>query len=172
MGLTKKERLFLYNQYEILKLLNLNDDYQEKRYEQLQAIVAEGYEFEYHQLLDIFEDEMPKEESKFVLDVLQMYRVLNNSYIKLKDDEKSEIGSYDITFKGFDGNVDSRELSYLTFVFDECKRYAEIFRNMDELNSHHDYRDMYKEMLSRWESLETGRYAELTLNQMKSVIGK
>ena len=171
MELTKKERLFLYNQYEILRILNSDDAAEKKRYEMLQEIVGQGYEFEYEKL-GHFEEKMSKEESKFVLDILQMYRVLNDSYEELTETEKSEIDIHDITFHGFDGHVDSLELSYLRFIFEEGEKYTEIIGNMKDLDSHHDYRPMYRERLRRWDNLGLTLDQNLNLNQIKHVIGK
>ena len=171
MELTKKERLFLYNQYEILRLINSDDEYLAKRYGQLQEIVQQGYEAEYWKL-GHFEEKMGKEEFKFVLDVLRMYRILNNSYGELTESEKNEIDIYDITFHGFDGHVDSLELSYLRFIFEESEKYTEIIGDMKDLDSHHDYRPMYRERLKRLNDLRIESYKNIDLNQIKHVIGK
>lgn len=40
MNLTEKERLFLYNQYEVLRILNSDDEHESKRYENFQKIVV------------------------------------------------------------------------------------------------------------------------------------
>ena len=101
MELTKKERLTLYNQYEILKRLDPDGV---EYYNVKQEILINGFKANYDDLVNGFMEETPVEVSEFVVDVLQMYRTLNNSYLELTEEEKNNINLYDIAFKGFDGN--------------------------------------------------------------------
>ena len=86
MELTKKERLILYNQYEILKKLDPDG---EENYKIDQEILINGFKANYDDLASGFMDETSVEVSEFVIDVLQMYRTLNNSYRELNEEEKN-----------------------------------------------------------------------------------
>lgn len=171
MELSLKERLFLYNQYEILKLLNPDDEYEKKRYEECQKIVVEGYKYNYEDLTEGFEDDVSDEVCNFVWDVLQMYRTLNNSYYDLEQSEKDKINLYDITYKGFDGNEEGQYYSYSKFVLKDMGRYEEIYKDgKAELNSHHNVLNRYSKMLNKWQELNVSRYDNLTLEQIKYII--
>ena len=69
-GINEKERLTLYNQYEILKRLNPDEV---EYYNVKQEIVINGFKANYNDLVNGFMDETPVEVSEFVIDVLQMY---------------------------------------------------------------------------------------------------
>jgi len=81
--LSKKDRLFLINQYKILALLDKEGE--EDYYQKCIKILDNGYEFHYHLLDQFIDDPMSKEESREILDILSMFRVLNDSYKQLKD---------------------------------------------------------------------------------------
>lgn len=171
MELSLKERLFLYNQYEVLKLLNLDDEHEQERYEKCQKIVVEGYKHNYGDLTDGFSDDVPDEVCILVWDVLQMYRTLHNSYRKLEKLEKEQIDIDDITYKGFDGNEEGQYYSYSIFVLEDMKMYEEIYKDEKvELNSHYNVLNKYRKMLNNWKGLGIGKYETLTLEQIKHVI--
>lgn len=171
MELSLKERLFLYNQYEILKLLNIEDEDEQKRYERYQKIVSEGYKYNYSDLTDGFADDVPDKTCEFVWDVLQMYRTLYNSYYDLNEIEKKQIDLDDITYKGFDGNEEGDYYSYANFILEDMGRYDEIYKNgKAELNSHYNVLNEYSEMLDKWKDLKVGRYDTLTFEQMQYII--
>lgn len=116
MELTKKDRLVLYNQYEILKLLNSDDEYMVKQYEINQEILLNGYKRNYNDLIEWMMDDTPEEVSKFVWDVLQLYRTLYTSYKILSAEEKEQIDVNDIRYAGFDGNKETGYYTYANFI--------------------------------------------------------
>lgn len=67
MDLTKKERLILYNQYEILKRLDPDG---ETLYERDQEILINGFKANYGDLVSGFMEETSEAVSDFVVDVL------------------------------------------------------------------------------------------------------
>lgn len=168
MELTEKERLILYNQYEILKKLNPDD---KDSYEIDQEILINGFKFNYSDLVSGFMKEIGEDVSEFVINVLQMYRVLNNSYDKLKKEDKGKINLYDISFKGFDGNEETDYYTYAKFYINKLERYGELKESEHfEMNSHRNMINNYKNMVRRWKEVKTGRYNNLNLENMLYVI--
>lgn len=169
MELTKKERLILYNQYEILKSLNPDE---KEYYERDQEILINGFKYNYTDLVGGFMDETPEEISQFVIDVLQMYRVLNNSYDKLNEDEKSQIDLYDISFKGFDGNEETDYYFYAKFYIEKLDNFGDLKESKwYAINSHGNMLNDYIKMVSLWKEVKTSRYDNLSLENMKYIIG-
>lgn len=168
MDLNIKDRLFLYNQYEILKKLNSEES---KKYEVMQAIVANGFKHNYGELITGFVNEMPESISQFVFDVLQMYRVLNASLCELSPEQKRKINVKDITYAGFDGNEESSYYTYANFVLKDLGRFEEIYNDGKvELNSHKNMFSKYNRMVTTWKEAKTGRYNSLSYENIIKVI--
>ena len=169
MELTKKERLILYNQYEILKKL---DPHGEENYKIDQEILINGFKANYDDLASGFMDETSVEVSEFVIDVLQMYRTLNNSYRELNEEEKNEINLYDISFKGFDGNEEIDYYMYANFYLEDLGRFDELKESEHyAIDSHRNMVNRYRRMLSLWEEVRTSKYDLLTLRNIQYIIG-
>lgn len=167
MELTKKDRLLLFNQLEILK--HLNPDEADK-YEVDQKIIVNGYKYHYNELVKGFDEELDISVSEYVFDVLQMYRSLNNSYAALSVEEKYQIDIDDIKYRGFDGNEEGAYYSYANFLLEDYDRYSEIYEDEKvELNSHRSMIRRYDRMLETWKSFNN-RYSNLTLAQIKEII--
>ena len=167
MELTKKDRLLLFNQLEILKHLNPDEV---DRYEVEQKIIANGYKYHYDELVEGFDDDRDVSISEYVFDVLQMYRSLNNSYVALNPEEQSQIDIKSLKFRGFDGNEEGAYYSYASFLLKDYDRYGEIYDNGKvELNSHRNMIRTYDRMLETWKSFND-RYGDLTLNQIKEIV--
>lgn len=167
MELTKKDRLLLFNQLEILKHLNPDEA---DRYEIEQKIIVNGYKYHYDELVEGFDEDLDISVSEYVFDVLQMYRSLNNSYAALSSEEKSQIDIDDIKYQGFDGNEEGSYYSYANFLLEDYDRYGEIYDDGKvELNSHRNMIRRYDRMLETWKSFNN-RYGNLTLGQIKEII--
>lgn len=171
MELSKKERLFLYNQYEILKLLNADDEYMIKQYELNQEILLNGFKYSYGDMTEWILDDTPDDISKFVWDVLQLHRVLYSSYGELSSEERAEIEFDDIKFDGFDGNEEADHYLYAQFILEKMNRFEEIYNDGDyTANSHANRVARYSQMLENWDRFGNGRYKNLSLQQIKKVI--
>lgn len=163
MELTEKERLFLINQYEILKKL---DPDEEEYYEKDQKILIQGLTKEYDSLVDGLHNETPIEVCNEVIDILQMYRSLYFSYLKLSDIEKAEIDEDDVKFQGFDGNEEGSHHLYVEYIIEDDDRFTE-FKDV-ELNSHWNKLSKYREMIVRWRKYH--RYNLLTIEKIKDIL--
>lgn len=145
MKLEKKDRLMLINQYKILVQLNSNES---NYYKELIEILENGYEIFYSMLDQWMDDGMPEEEGRFVLNILDLYRAIED--VKRKTRDEQLLTHHHAVFSGFDGNNEAGHLSFARFLievqnkFQEQKQY--LFQN-DNLNSHCPMIDKYQRML-------------------------
>lgn len=157
MNFTKLERIQLINQFEILK--NINPDEQEY-YEQLIEILTNGYAIFYSELENWLSDEMPVEEGEFVLNVLDLYRAIEN--FKSHNEANSIIEHTFGYFHGFDLNEEGPYFLFVKFLIDKQKKFQEQGIHSDKtdhFNSHWPKLEKYKKMVAKWEKL--GRKYEL-----------
>lgn len=150
MKLTKldvKDRLILINQYKILAKLEPNEA---NYYKELIEILENGYEIFYSLLDQWIDNEMPSDKSRFVLNILDLYRALEDLKRKTKD-ERLLTHRYG-NFRGFDGNNESEYLGFTRFLieiqgkFQEQKQY---YYENDHLNSHCPMTKKYESMLAK-----------------------
>ncbi len=161
MDLTKTERLILINQYRMLSVICPDE---KKDSDIAIDILANGYKHNYDSLVDFLSDDMPEEISKEVIDILQMFRSLNNSYHELND--KSGIDKGNVIFQGFDGNEETEHYSYADFFINKYDRYSEFSKVA--INSHCNMLYMYRPMLKAWSKYE--RYQSLNKEQIIEII--
>lgn len=151
MELSKKDRLILVNQYRILQKLS-KEGYEIADYESKITALLNGYTLHYEDLFDEFsEKELSVEESRYVLDVLELYRAIIFSYTRLCGENLvKKLTDKDVAFPGFDGNDESEYLSYARYFIEDLGRYDEIKQYAAEcdLNSHMNTTNRYKAMLS------------------------
>jgi len=154
LELSTTERIMLSNQYKILEKLYDNEaiDLQRKR-----KIVECGFELEYHQLNNRISDSqiLTENECREIIEILQMFSALENSYNNLSAGEKNEIDLERIQYKGFDGNHECKQGDYADFCILMKNRGHE---NTDEIpglhyNSHIPMISVYRRMLTKWKEL-------------------
>jgi uncharacterized protein YfbU (UPF0304 family) len=151
MDLTKKDRVFLINQYRILAALNENEA---DHYNELIEILQSGYKIFYSEIDQWVFDDMPEDEGKFVLNILNFYRAIED----LKRSCKSEALSshYHSIFRGFDGNNETEYMGFARFLINDQGKFAEqqqyLMKN-DSLNSHDPMIEKYQRILRKWEEL-------------------
>ena len=106
--LTWAERLTLWNQYEILKRINPEDT---KEYETNQEILSHGYEQYYSEINpSIYENTTKREVSREVEEILNVFRAIKFSCLKLGYKPKSHWAE----FEGFDANPTAEGVSAAT----------------------------------------------------------
>ena len=163
MKLSKTERLILANQFKILELLDPNEA---EGYGNHRIALEDGFTLHYSDAFQNIWDELPEDECRYVLDVLDMHRALHFSYEKLKD--RAGIEERSIKFSGFDGNNETHHMSYCRYFCDRLGRYKELADHGHEgYNSHMPTLDMYRRMLGAWEAM--GKPHELTKDQIGEV---
>jgi uncharacterized protein YfbU (UPF0304 family) len=139
LKLTRAERVLLANQYRLLEVLVPDES---EYFAQRREIVQQGYAIHYSEIDQWFYEEMSPEASREILDILNMFRALTNAASR-----KLSVGEK-LGFEGFDGNEESSEFGYVTFLVETLKRFTEI--NANKLNSHWPMLGRYRAMLAEW----------------------
>jgi len=167
--LTPVERLQLINQFRILEKL-----YPEhaKDYAESRAIIAAGYTIQYDEVFTEVYEEMNVEEGRYVYDVLNLYRILIQSYEALTD--KKGLTPEDVRFRGFDGNNETKRWAFTEHLKEQGK-WTETLTG--GLNSHSETTiSLYPRMLEKYEPIREKMLASHTVNwlltaeQIKEVI--
>lgn len=149
--LSKKERLSFLLQFKILKSFAKESD--KTYYDEFIEIVKNGYSSEYHRLFSFVPfEEISVDECNEVYDIFDMYSGIISSYKALKQSgEIKDLDESKITFSGFDGNNEQKQLSYAKYVLSKPDTYENLkdFVNGD-LNNHCSILPKYKAMLKKW----------------------
>lgn len=151
MQFTIKERLYLINQYKILSKLYPDDS---EHYDELREILEDGYEIFYSQIDEWISQDMSKAEGKFVLEILDLYRAIED-YKRMSKDQEIISNRYSY-FRGFDGNNEGQYMQFARFLINKQNKFSEqkdYLRKNDNLNSHTPMISIYKKMLSKWEDI-------------------
>lgn len=145
MNLSKKDRLLLINQYKILAALDKDDA---SHYGELIQILENGYSIFYSMVDEWVSEDMPEEESRFVLEILDLYRAIEDIKKKSRNEDiEKHLYSF---FKGFDGNNETEYMAFSRFLIQEQDKFREqekyLIKN-DNMNSHMPMIEKYKRML-------------------------
>lgn len=170
MKLSPAQRLIVYNQLEILKKLDSDN---EDEYELKQNIVYRGHSYFYGELGDFVTAES-EDETKEVMETLQMFRVIGNAIRRLKE-EGTELNfdEESLRFKGYDGNEETNFYSIANFVLskDPAKglgRFKEVHEYLDYFNTHSPVRHEYQRLFRAYRSLGTSvSSSELSIDQLR-----
>lgn len=148
MELTEKERALFINQYKILGLLDGgNADY----YKQLVTILENGYELEYGKLTYNLPAPLREEDCREVLDILDMFEALQDSYARLAD--KSGIEEWKVSFMGFSHNTESPLMGYVEYLIKD-NRFAHVVKR-ENLSGPCPNLDRYRGMLERFRKFQS-----------------
>ena len=166
MELTKKDRVILINQYNILKRLDPdNSGY----YDELIEILQNGYQIFYSKVDEWICDDMPAGEGRFVLDLLDIYRMVE--HYKHNNPADKELDEHPWgQFRGFDGNNETEYFGFTNFVIGIQGKFTEQEKyrgNTDGFNSHMQVLEKYKGMVRKWHTMgrvyETSKTAILEI---------
>ncbi len=163
MKLSRLERLMLSNQYRILEKLYPDEA---DGYEKARLVLERGYTLHYSWQMDHIEDEIAEGDCREVLDILEMYRVLTDSYNNLED--KSGLDETKVRFPGFDGNNEAALLGYVRYLIRTDGRYEELDRP-EGFNSHVPMLQRYRLMLDKWKG--GGQKQSLSKNSILDILG-
>lgn len=153
MDLSKKDRLFLINQYRILASLNKDEA---DHYIELITVLENGYEIFYSMVDEWISDSMPSEEGRFVLDILDLYRAIED--IKRSTRNQELISHHHSHFAGFDGNNETEYMGFARFLVSQQGKFSEqeqYLRKNDNMNSHMPMINKYRRMLNKAKQLES-----------------
>lgn len=148
MEISKNERLILSYLLEILAKLE-----PEKGYEKDLEVINRGYELHYDTLFGRLSEPITPEKSKFVLDVLSMYRGIYYSNKNL--DSKEQIDTKEVYFNGFDSIFEYEYMDYCRYFIQELNRFDDIREIInDNFNSHQPKVPAYELMLKKYVELK------------------
>jgi hypothetical protein len=167
VNFTLKERLILANQYAILEKLSEDED-DAKHYAQMRTIVQDGLTLEYGDLYSGFEkEELTEQQCNEVIDILDMYRHITDSYEALAD--KEGLTASGVRFPGFDGNdhLESRYAAYVELHLDQ-RKWSELQDRKGNLNSHRQMLEKYRLMLAIHKKLK--RDSDLSKTQIDQLL--
>lgn len=122
-----------------------------------------------------FEDQETPPKVREVLDILDMWSFIENSYNKLSDEDKlklekdAEPFGKNPRFPGFDGNNESEHMNIASFLINDLGRF-QIFKDRS-LNSHMPTLETSHRMLSSFESIRrTLSFEPMALSQLTMVL--
>jgi hypothetical protein len=98
-------------------------------------------------------DTFNKDDAKIVLDILDIFRSLDDYIIK---HPKEKIEANYLYFPGFDGNNESEYLGFARFLIEVQGKFTEqtkYFSKNDNMNSHRQMLDAYRAMIREWKDL-------------------
>jgi uncharacterized protein YfbU (UPF0304 family) len=169
MKLSRIERLMLSNQFLILESLYPNEA---QGYAEQRQAIEKGYELHYENSIQhIYNstDIMSESECKEVIDILSIFDEIKLSYERLS--EKSGIDELKINFPGFDGNNESKQLSYAKYY---CKHDGGRFSSLKIINSHFPVLERYLRMIIIWKKIKQQKKIEqdglLTKHQIIEIL--
>lgn len=143
--LTKKDRVFLINQYKILAALNKDE---ESHYLELIEVLERGYAIFYSLIDKWVANDMRESDGRLVIRILELYRKIE--YVKRTTKDVRILSHEYSFFKGFDGNEETELMSFCRFLIEKQGKYQEQdsykLRN-DNLNSHMPMLEKYQRML-------------------------
>ncbi len=167
MELNRKDRWILYNQHKILAKLYPNEaDY----YDRAAEAIGDGYAYEYsHLAQNIYERGLSEDQCIFVYSVMGMFMRLKWAYEDLSHEDKADIPTHKIEFRGFDGNNETMYLGYARWIVKEGQSFQNIKDGGDGLNSHMPTLNLYRNMLAVWKSRELETKEKITKDDIVAV---
>lgn len=109
---------------------------------------------------------MSLEECKEVADILDMHRAFAHSAQSVGVDAQV------VRFRGFDGNDESKQLAYTTFLLRRENKWQELQNKGHNYNSHARMLPRYRAMLGEWGAIEDRARFELTKEQIERIMSE
>lgn len=153
MSLSNFERAVLINQLTILKAV---DSKNAAHYDESIDIFTRGYVSFYDDAMGNLEPPVTPQDTRFVVDVLSMFRALD-AYLREHPEDKTAHESQWIRFSGFDGNNEIAYYSFARFLMLTQGKFEEQLvnqQNSDGFNSHSEMASVYRRMLQVYSALE------------------
>lgn len=145
------KRMMLANQYRILGLLDMDD---EGYWRRAAEMVVQGWPVENLPDVEIIRsylrDALTKEDQHFVLDALNVFELLQDGERKGFRPKREHATT---AFPGFDGNNETKLLSYARHAVENENRFESVKRWSNDFNSHMPTVEMYQRMISAWERM-------------------
>jgi uncharacterized protein len=156
-ALSRVERVMLWNQLELLK--SNESGYEKADLEAKQEILVQGFELYYQDVLEVVNrSTVSREDCRFVLEVLDMYRAFDRFNSENADHSFGEHAWF--RFAGFDATVEAEHFNLADFVITTLGRFEEL--KADFRNSHCPHGDVYSRMLTVWNMLPHKHFLKAT----------
>lgn len=146
MEMTHAQRLILSNQYQLMTKLDPDNA---KKYHRLQTIVERGYSLQIRELDKDFGD-IPENVCRQVIDFMEMYHALQESFRMLKPDDQKLVDQRRLQFWGFDAATEATLMHYVRFLTAEEGLYPQFDRGEHDFNSQVPMQEKYLRMLEVW----------------------
>ncbi len=171
MTLSKLERYFLSNQLRILeKLYPAEADELGVQREAIEQGYTLVYEMGMDHILD-GDDAITTEEAREVWDTMNMFLSIDDS-IKELDLEDQHSKNPERFFSGYDGNNETKFMSFATFTVERLGRFKHLpLKEKFHYNSHSPRRDTYRKMLSVWHKIDYSKRFPMSQDDLESVLG-
>lgn len=180
-SMTPKERHTLSLLHRILARVlpeDANDVDGDSEYQLERAkVLEEGFTQEYWTEFAGISPELSKRDAKFVMDVLDMFRVVDASIARLPEEESLNDGlRYSLEYQGFDHN-DSLELkmaNYAEFLVKDGRweERAGFITGPEHGNSHHPTLSLYSRMLAEYRRLRQGQRKQPSVGRDRGLLNK
>mgnify|MGYP001240475717 CR=1 FL=1 len=163
-----RDRLVLSMLHKILARVlpkDANRDDEEEEYQLKKAEVLEsGFTGQYWLEVAGFETELSKKDSRQVIDILEMHRVITFS-IKHLADEGAPVAAelaHQLRFRGFDHNdsLEGHMARYIRFLMADGQHWSELIpqiKDGDNGNSHRQMLGIYQRMLTEYRRIMESR---------------
>ncbi len=156
--LSRTERWLLWNQYEIIKMLEYGKKHQQMDQTIEQQVLSSGIEFHYGHL--IFFDDLGIEfnDGKEARMILDMFHDLHFAVEEERNGyQKHELGLKDeelelLTFKGYLTNFEQGHAAYTYFLISNSLYSPEVFPRDRDYSSFSDMLPVYRKMLIEWQN--------------------
>lgn len=159
------KRLVLMNQYTILSHV---DPAQREMWERSAEKVRDHWPMDdlpaVDWILEAARNPFTEADRDFVVDVFAMHEALQHA-----EDEKVVSPARPADFAGFDGNGETKYMSYARSQVDDDGKWTYLRRSNKDFNAHHPTLGTYRRMLDEWES--HGKPFELTAAQYDAIVG-
>ncbi|MGF1682653.1 YfbU family protein [Photobacterium minamisatsumaniensis] len=146
MDMTNAQRLILSNQYYLMSQMNPEN---EAKYRRLQTIVERGYGLQMRELDKDFGD-LPEQACRNVIDFMEMYHALQESFKMLSDENQQQVDQRRLQFLGFDIATESQLVHYVRFLAEEEGLYPQFDKADHHFNSQIPMLEKYQRMLQAW----------------------
>ena len=158
------KRLVLINQYTILSHV---DPEQRDMWERSAAKVRNHWPIDdlpqVDWIMEASRDPFTEADRSFIIDVFAMYEALQHA-----ENEKVVSPASPADFAGFDGNHETKYMSYARSLVDGDGKWTYLRRSNKDFNAHHHTLEIYERMLDEWGS--HGKPFELTAAQYDALI--
>jgi uncharacterized protein YfbU (UPF0304 family) len=163
MDMTNAQRLILSNQY--LLMSQLDPDNAEK-YQRLRTIIERGYELHMRELDKGFGCVREKN-CREIIDIMEMYHAMQESYKLLSAGEQQNIDSRRLQFLGFNLSTEAQFVHYVRFLVESEGLYPQFEHDEHHFNSQVTLLDKYRRMLAKWHTCP--RQYHLSATELKQI---